>query len=308
MPSYRTELTPTQLSRTIDLGENIMLVGSCFTEHIGSWLQEHFLPATVNPWGVLFNPASIAKSLERASGTTEFTPELIEHKGIFCSLDHHGQFNGTSASEVSAAILAAETAAREALREAQHIFVTWGTAWVFEHEGEVVANCHKLPASCFQRRRMSVEEIVEMWERLLCNDACREKHFIFTVSPIRHLADGLHGNQLSKSTLLLAIDELQRRFPQQVDYLPAYELLMDDLRDYRFYAEDMVHPSPVAIQAVREMVGSMAFTPQLQHFMTEAEAVVRNLNHRPSNPESEEYKTFLAKALKKKEELLRKNS
>ena len=304
MPSYRTELAPTRLSRAIDIGESILLVGSCFTEHIGSWLQEHFLPATVNPWGVLFNPASIAQSLERASGTTDYAPEFIEHKGVFCSLDHHGQFNGTSSADVTATILKAESLAREALQKAQHIFVTWGTAWVFEHKGKVVANCHKLPATWFQRRRLSVEEIVEMWERLLHNDACREKHFIFTVSPIRHLADGLHGNQLSKSTLLLAIDELQRKFPQQVDYLPAYELLMDDLRDYRFYAEDMVHPSPIAIQAVREMVRSAVFTPKLQAFMEEADQVVRDLNHRPSNPESEEYKAFLAKALKKKEELL----
>ncbi len=336
----RTEIERIPLPRLIDRGEGIMLLGSCFTDHIGSWLEESWLPVMCNPWGVLFNPASIANALLRVIGADaadQYTNgfKLHEQNGRYYSFDHHGRWSGTDPQALTAQLQTLEQEVKAFLPSLHHCIITFGTSWVYEYEGKVVANCHKFPASAFTRRRLSIGEIVDLWSQVIESFATlstsshsslfepsakasssHQGHFIgsedltpnasftFTVSPIRHVKDTLHGNQLSKSTLLLAIDELQRLYPDRVQYLPVYELLMDDLRDYRFYAEDLVHPSPLAIQAVRELVTDCAMTPRLRKYMQEAEPIVRALNHRPSDPESPQYKQFLKETLKKKEQLV----
>ena len=288
----RTELERTRLQRPIDCGQPLFLVGSCFTTHIGQWLTDCWLPVCCNPWGTLFNPASIAMSLQRANTDTDYTPTLQQAPdGTYCSFDHHGLFNSKDADRTRANILRAEAEAKEKFRSAEHVLVTFGTAWVFEREGMVVANCHKRPAREFVRRRLKADEIVQMWKPILESG---DRHFIFTVSPIRHLADGLHDNQLSKATLLLAIDRLQSLYPGRVEYLPVYELLMDDLRDYRFYDEDLVHPAPIAQEAVRELFLDTVATPHLQQYIQRAEPLVKALRHIPSDPNSAEYKEFLS--------------
>ncbi len=313
----RTEIERIPLSRQIDRGEGIMLVGSCFTEHIGQWLQEAWLPVMCNPWGVLFNPASIAGSLWRvrneecgsvrseefgnAQGADSEWPELHELNGRYYSFDHHGKWSGADPVALRQQLVELEQEAAGFLASAKHVVVTFGTSWVYEREDRIVANCHKFPASDFVRRKLSVEEIVSMWSEVIEGVQC---HFTFTVSPIRHVKDTLHGNQLSKATLLLAIDELQRRYPDRVQYLPVYELLMDDLRDYRFYADDLVHLSSMAVEAVKELFTECAMTPALRQYMKEAAPIVRGLQHRPTDPDSEQYKAFLADLMKKKERLV----
>lgn len=297
----RTELHPQPLLRQIAYGEKCMLLGSCFTEHIGQWWQQHWLDVCCNPWGVLFNPASIARSLQRCLQEGDYTPPLTQRDGHYCSFDHHGSIAAPSPEELMEQIRRIESEARDFFLQADHLLITWGTAWVFERQGEVVANCHKAPASEFVRRRLSVDEIVEMWRPLI-----GQRHWIFTVSPIRHLADGLHGNQLSKATLLLAIEQLQQLFPTQVEYLPVYELLMDDLRDYRFYAEDLVHPAPLAIEAVRELVGEMLLSPQLNCYLQEAAPLVRTLAHRPSDPDSPTHQALIRRTLQQRDALFQK--
>ncbi len=288
----RTELERTRLQHPVDCGQPLFLVGSCFTTHIGQWLTDCLLPVCCNPWGTLFNPASIAMSLQRANTDSDYTPTL-QHTpdGTYCSFDHHGLFNSKDAGHTRTEILRAEAEAKEKFRSAAHVLVTFGTAWVFEREGMVVANCHKLPAREFVRRRLQADEIVQMWKPIL---EASDRHFIFTVSPIRHLTDGLHGNQLSKATLLLAIDRLQALYPGQVEYLPVYELLMDDLRDYRFYDEDLVHPAPIALKAVRELFLDAVATPRLQQYIQRAEPLAKALRHIPSDPNSAEYKEFVS--------------
>lgn len=299
----RTELPHERLKRPIDSREKILLLGSCFTEHIGEWLKASWMDVLCNPWGVLFNPASIAQNLEQCLSDQPHRPELTRQGDHLCSFDHHSSITAHDQASLFEQIDKIDSEAREFFRDADHMIVTFGTAWVYERNGRIVANCHKAPASEFVRRRMSVEEIVERWKPIIEQG----KDFLFTVSPIRHIGDGLHGNQISKATLLLAIDELQRLYPDKVQYLPVYELLIDDLRDYRFYADDLVHPAPLAIQAVKELLLDAAFTPRLQQYLHEADAINRTLSHRPSDPNTPEYKAMIQKAFAQKENLITSN-
>lgn len=300
----RTEVEHKALQQLIAPGDGLLLVGSCFTDHIGSWLQEMWLPVCSNPWGVLFNPASIAQSLLRISNPVSADYLLEERGGKYYSFLHHGQFAGTDPCSVRHKLNAADASAREYWLRAKHVLVTFGTAWVYERQGMIVANCHKFPAAEFTRRKLSVEEIVDLWQPVIENS--EEKHFIFTVSPIRHIGDGLHENQLSKSTLLLAIDRLQKLFPEQVEYLPVYELFMDDLRDYRFYADDLVHPGTIGVEAVKELVTDCCFSQEMKNYVAEALPIVKALAHRPSDPDSEQHRAFLEQQLKKQKQLLEK--
>lgn len=304
MLKLRTEIERTPLRQLIGCREGVLLLGSCFTDHIGTWMGEHWLKVLCNPWGVLFNPASIAHSLQRVlSDTRTDSPfELQALNGRYYSFAHHGKWSDTDADVLQQKLVALDAEVRTFWNEACHVIITLGTSWVYEREGRIVANCHKFPASEFIRRSLSVEEIVRLWEPIIA--ASDTKHFVFTVSPIRHVRDGLHGNQLSKSTLLLAVEALQKRFGQQVEYLPVYELMMDDLRDYRFYADDLVHPSSLAIQAVKELVADRCFDSRLKQYMKEAEPLVKALQHRPSDPESDEYRQFLQDTLQHKDALL----
>ena len=353
----RTEIERIPLPRPIDRGEGIMLLGSCFTDHIGQWLSDAWLPVSCNPYGVLFNPSSIAQALMRVSGYNGFQGSgfpLHSLSGRYYSFDHHGKWSGNDPEALQAQLQQLDLDVQAFLAQTKHLIVTFGTSWVYEREGRVVANCHKFPALEFTRRRLSVDEIVEQWSQViealnaqfqvsrtkssfkfqptdplkpetfhpepltsepltpetltpetLTPETLHPITFTFTVSPIRHVKDTLHGNQLSKATLLLAIDELQRLYPDRVQYLPVYELLMDDLRDYRFYADDLVHPSSMAVEAVRELVMDTAMTPRLRQYMHDAAPIVRALQHRPSDPESPQYKAFLAETLKKKEQLVK---
>ncbi|MBQ0056210.1 MAG: GSCFA domain-containing protein [Bacteroidales bacterium] len=301
MIKLRTEVERQSLKQQIAPGDSLFLIGSCFTDHIGSWLKDMWLPVTCNPWGVLFNPASIAMSLSRAASfhADGYRPELHLRDGLFHSFDHHGSFSMNDEAEMTARIVDCETKAADALSAARHVVVTLGTAWVYERDSHVVANCHKFPASEFTRRMLSVDEIVGCFSPLIS-----DRHWVFTVSPIRHVRDGLHANQLSKATLLLAIDRLQQLFPSQVEYLPAYELLIDDLRDYRFYADDLVHPSQLGVEMVRQLVTDCCFSAAMKQYVAEATSIRKALDHRPSDPDSPQHRAFVAQTLARRDQLL----
>jgi len=309
----RTEIERTPLRQLIGCREGVLLLGSCFTDHIGTWLAQNWLPVLSNPWGVLFNPASIASALTRlnnmlceaAMPNLELISDFALHQqgGRYFSFAHHGRWSDVDPQRLQQTLKQLDLSVCRHWLQTRHVLVTFGTSWVYEREGVVVANCHKFPSRDFVRRRLSVDEIVAEWSSII--ELC-DKHFVFTVSPIRHVKDTLHGNQLSKATLLLAIDELCVRYPDRVEYLPVYELLMDDLRDYRFYADDLVHPSTLAIEAVKELVTDCALTPETAAFLHEASPVVRALQHRPSDPESTEYQQFRLDTLQRKDALLAK--
>lgn len=251
---FRTEIEREHRGGIEHGAARLLMLGSCFTDEVGALLARDGFRVTANPTGTLYNPLSVARTLGHLQGGKRYAEaDLIENQGLWRSLDHHTRLCGATREEALTCINEAMAAGERALREATHVVVTWGTAWVYERQGEVVCNCHKLPAREFVRRRLTVEEIVAAWRPLI--ESMPDKRFIFTVSPIRHTADGLHGNELSKAALLLAAEALG------VEYFPAYEALVDDLRDYRFYAPDMVHPSPVAVEYVYELFADTYFSP-----------------------------------------------
>lgn len=241
--------------------DKILMLGSCFSDEIGKQMQERYLNVTCNPFGTLYNPLSIAQAMQMTE-----VPQLVEDDGLWHSMAHHGSFSRADQHEAKQAIRTSIETMQQALQEATVIIVTFGTAWVYEMNGEIVGNCHKLPESCFTRRRLSVEEIVAAWRPIL--DRYSDKHWLFTVSPIRHIKDGLHENQLSKATLLQAVEQIVlHSYPSPATrrYFPSYEIMLDELRDYRFYADDLVHPSSLAVNYIWERFVDTFCTPQTKN-------------------------------------------
>ncbi|MBP9991515.1 MAG: GSCFA domain-containing protein [Bacteroidales bacterium] len=232
--------------------DRFVTIGSCFSDTVGQRMRQCGMDVMVNPFGTLYNPASIATGISRClDGMWIEESDLVTCEGFWHSWFHHSSFSRNTKEECIEACNASMRAFADRLRGGCKLLVTFGTAFVFKNKEicAVVGNCHKLPADQFVRRRLSVSEIVEDWNLLLDRLTALGVEVLFTVSPIRHFADGAHGNQLSKGTLLLAVDELVSRY-EGCRYFPAYEIVMDELRDYRFYGRDMVHPSDVAIDVV----------------------------------------------------------
>jgi len=282
-----------------------MVMGSCFAEHIGKRLADMKWRAELNPFGVLYNPLSISEALMRLMKFRQYGDEELTcfPDGGWSTWLHHSRYSHSVKEVALATINASLEAGSRALAEADMLVITWGTAWVYQlrNTGEVVGNCHKVPEREFVRYRLSVEEIVAEYTQLLgrlwaLNPKVR---VLFTVSPVRHLKDTLHGNQLSKATLLLAVDELCRRYPDRLHYFPAYEIVMDELRDYRFYAEDMAHPSAQAVEYVWERFVEHVTDRDAQAFIAEWTKMVRAMAHRPFRPEAEEYKRFVEQNIEK---------
>ena len=224
--------------------EHLFMIGSCFTTEVGRRLEAEGLDICINPTGNAYNPLSVARTIINLLRAKEYRKEdLILNQGLWRSFDHHTRLAAPTPEEALARINNSMKQGREALLSATHVIATFGTAWVWERQGQVVCNCHKLPDREFIRRRLSIPEIVDTWQPII--DQFPDKQFIFTVSPIRHLAQGAHANQLSKATLLLAIDQLKN-----CSYFPAYEIVFDELRDYRFYKDDRVHPSDEAVDII----------------------------------------------------------
>ena len=241
----------------ISFSSKIMMLGSCFATEIGKMMQDYRFNVMVNPFGVLYNPASIASSIKRIAECREFTNEDVvtvnpadthcPHK--YASFYHHSSFSRLTADEFLENANACLAASHRFLEEADTVIITLGTAWIFRHieKDIIVSNCHKRVAKEFQRELLSLEQCTDMLQSII--ELIPDKKIIFTVSPIRHLKDGAHGNQISKSTLLLAIGNIMASH-SNCTYFPSYEIMMDELRDYRFYAEDMVHPSALAVKYI----------------------------------------------------------
>ena len=243
--------------------DHILLLGSCFSDEIGAQMQQRNLHVTCNPFGTLYNPLSIAQAINCQFSTVNYQ----FHEGLWHSMAHHGSFSRPTREETERAVNTSIDILQTALRTASTVIITFGTSWVYEMDSFIVGNCHKLLADRFTRRRLSVEEIVAAWQPII--DSYPDKHWIFTVSPIRHVKDGLHENQLSKATLLMAVEQLtsQDGRSDRVSYFPSYEILLDELRDYRFFADDLVHPSSLAVQYIWERFVETFCTPQTRNQM-----------------------------------------
>lgn len=300
---YTTVEMPQRLPR-FSQRDRLLLMGSCFATHIGTRLVEAKFACDVNPYGVLYNPMSISAALREAmDGKLYAEKDLYAYGDLWHSHMHHGDFSAPSVSEALERINTRLKRLHTELKELDVLVATWGTAWVYEdaETGSIVGNCHKKPERCFRRRRLAVKEVVDEWLQLLATLRKQNPQIkvLLTVSPIRHLRDGLHANQLSKAALLLAADQLVEAMPDVVGYFPAYELLVDELRDYRFYATDMVHPSEVAVNYVWQRFCEACLTDEARLVMDECDAIHKDLSHKPFRPESDGYKKFLEQILLK---------
>ena len=294
---FRTEIEKISWKSPIEYSSHILSLGSCFAERISAMLDERKFRVTALPTGILFNPASIAQSLSLMASHHKVTEkELFEVDGRWLSYNFHSSLSAPSPEEAMAEMQGAIERGGEALDSATHLIITLGTAWIYRlrESGAVVANCHKQPASMFSRELLSVESIVEMLQPV-CESF--KGDIILTVSPVRHVGEGLADNSLSKAILRVAVDTLQRQYPERVSYFPAYEIVIDDLRDYRFYAEDLVHPSQMAVEYIGEKFFEVALSANSKAVMSRVERIVQATKHRALNPHSESYKRFCRQQL-----------
>lgn len=341
----KTEIKP--INGPIGYGHSGLSVGSCFADNIAARLRNAKFKITNNPFGVLYNPYSVADCIERLAANRPFTKaELVRNGELWCSLSAHGSFSSPSPGATLDNLNKALSDGAEALAKAGYIIITFGTSWIYELKNDfeaenaegghftanttvcgrdecgsintgmvcgaektaeknttaparriVAANCHKFPQAAFHRRRMTADEIVSRYRELF-NGILSGKRIILTVSPVRHLKDGLHGNNLSKAVLLLAVETLAAEFPD-VYYFPSYEIVADELRDYRFYEPDMAHPSQTAIDYIWELFRESVLSEEARRAVPEMEKVTAAASHRPFNPETESYREFLASALDK---------
>lgn len=299
MDKYFTKVDVEDTGWRISYKDKIMMLGSCFSENIGEKFQQLKFQVDINPFGVIYNPLSIAKSIRRLLAGKDYTTEdLFEHQGIWGSFDHHSRFSSTSADQTLEKINGRLGLSRDFLKEAGYLILTFGTAWAYElkQTGEVVSNCHKLPESGFKRFRLTPGEITDVYRELLSslwifNPGLK---VIFTVSPIRHRKDGANGNQLSKAVLLLAADRLVTGYGKEhCAYFPSYEIVMDELRDYRFYNPDMIHLNEQAVNHIWDRFSPVLIGENSLALSNSIRKIMRAKEHRPFHPDSEHYKNFL---------------
>ncbi len=288
----RTEIAPLRPAFQLLCNDMPLMLGSCFTDYVGTRFRETLRPVCINPCGTLFNPAGIARIVSMALDGEIPRPRLFGQRWLTPLLPTRF----SSADEASANQLIAEAmeSLSKGLRNMRALILTFGTARVYEMDGKIVNNCHKLPERLFTRRLLTVDEITEEWGALLnrLRDLCPGLKTILTVSPVRHVRDTLHGNTLSKATLHLAIEQLVNASPDDTVYFPAYEILTDDLRDYRFYADDLVHPSGMAVDYIWELFGRSFFTPADMEADKEGLSLTRRIAHHPINASAEEQMLF----------------
>jgi len=282
---FRTEIPVNTSDFKIKHDFKIAMQGSCFAENMASKFLNAGFSIDINPFGIAYNPLTLSHNLNRLLDNKQYTSnELFNDKDIYHSFSHHSRFSGKDLNEVLSKINSRIEQSSIFLKAADLIIITFGTAYVYrlQSNGNIVSNCHKLPAKLFTYKRLTVDDITNEWSDLIVrlktfNPSIR---ILFTVSPIRHWKDGAHENQISKAILLLAVDELIRNH-SRCFYFPAYEILLDDLRDYRFYAEDMFHPSSQAIDYIWELFTETWFDKETLKKTHEFEKIHKSINHIP---------------------------
>lgn len=272
---------------SIGMDDRVMLIGSCFTENMGQRMLDAGFTVSVNPYGILYNPLSMAESLRRILVNEPIGEEsLVCHDGLWHSWLHHGSFSCRDKEECVANCNRSTRQAHDFMSECNTLIVTLGSAWCYflRDGGLAVANCHKVPDNRFDKRLVTVDEVVRAWRPLITELLNRNIRLVFTISPVRHSAYGAHGNQLGKAVLLLAVEaliEMCRGNGLVAGYFPAYEIVVDELRDYRFYADDMSHPSPLAEKIVWHRFQECFMTEETVSSCEAADKERRRSAHRP---------------------------
>lgn len=304
--NFRTPIEDISFPFRIKPSDKLFFIGSCFASNIGNMLSSYKFDCQVNPFGAAYNPASICDILNILLNNTEIDCQSyvnIENK--FYSTTLSTAFfasNKEKLSEDTKHIIALNN---KKLIQSDYIFITLGTSWVYRNiaTNKIVNNCLKLPASHFDRFSLEVDDIVDKFSNLIdSNPSMKSKHIILSVSPIRHIKDGLVENTISKSTLILSINSLMKKY-DNISYFPAFEIVNDDLRDYRFFNDDMIHPSTVAIDYIFEKFSKWILDENSIKFIKECSVIINGINHRPFDRESDTHKDFCNKMIKKIEEL-----
>ena len=280
---FRTELPTPKYPFQISYQDPILLLGSCFSDHIGAFLTKNRFFVLSNPFGTLFNPVSIANVLKMTMDPALFSDDYRYYfDNRWVSFAHHGSFSHSNEYQFTTQINQQWCDTEAFLKQANFLFITFGTAYCYKflERDLIVANCHKIPNAQFEKFRLKIDKIVQIYKNLVqkMQQINPTLKIIFTVSPVRHLGDGFHENQLSKSTLHLAIEQLTDN--ESVFYFPAYEILMDDLRDYRFYADDLCHVGENAVRYVEEIFTDTFFSQTTKEKQKEIEKENKFLNHR----------------------------
>lgn len=294
---FRTTINVPASERKIGYDKPLMLIGSCFTENIGEKLAWYKFPLVVNPFGIVYNPLSVKNGLSRLMEGRKYVKEELHHyNGLFFSFDHHSKFSDVDPDVCLKKINNSFSEAVSALKNTSVLFITFGTSFYYtlHPEKRIVSNCHKLPAGEFNNEMLEVEDIVNDYRNIIpaLTHLNPEIFIVFTVSPIRHWKDGAHPNQLSKAVLILAIDKLCKEFSNTA-YFPAYELLLDELRDYRFYDEDMLHPNKTAIEFIWKRFSNSFISSETMQIMNEVGKIQAAKQHRPFNTKNEAFYSFV---------------
>lgn len=290
-----TEIPLEKQSPSIDYGSKLLLLGSCFAGHMADKLNYFKFQTLVNPFGILFHPVAMENLVRRAMSQQLYTEsELIFYNDIWHCLDAHSDLSHPSAPTTLEQLNTGLEKMHQRIGDATHIIVTLGTAWVyrFKEPSQIVANCHKIPQDQFEKELLSAKTILDRLVKIVdhIQTINPEASFIFTVSPVRHLKDGFTENMHSKAHLISAVQELVER--ENCHYFPAYELMIDELRDYRFYGRDLVHPNELAIDYIWERFNESWIDAASKDTMHKVDRIRKGLDHRPFHPESEQYKEF----------------
>lgn len=311
MKSFRTEIEIKPSENKISHKDKLMFIGSCFTESIGEKLTNLLFYPDINPFGILYNPASATSCLSFLANSKKFRKtDIFHHNEMYHSFYHHSRFSDPVPDNCLRKINSQAEYSSAFIKSCSCLFITFGTAWIYELNGtgEAVSNCHKLPDKMFSRRLMEVDEIVSVYIELIkqleeLNPGLR---IVFTVSPVRHWKDGAENNMLSKSVLHVAIHKLTEEF-SNVSYFPSYEIMMDDLRDYRFYKDDMLHPDSVAVDYIFERFCDVFFDKETRALNDEINKLNDLAMHRPFNSGSHSHTHFKQNCMEKISKLQKKH-
>ena len=295
--NFTTKIPITQNANPIDYNSKIVSFGSCFAENMGDKLLYYKFQTQVNPFGIIFNPFSIEKLIERVVLQRYFTKDdIFFFNERWHCYEVHSELSDADAEVVLSKLNRILSDTQKQLQQATHIIITYGTSWVYRHieTNAIVANCHKVPQKQFSKELLSIDSIQKSIQNTVSliatlNPKC---NFIFTVSPVRHLKDGFVENQVSKAHLIAAIYATTNTKQQTLNYFPSYEIMMDELRDYRFYTDDMMHPSPMAIDYIWERFAATQIDASAITTMELVQTIQKGLAHRPFNPNSESHQNL----------------
>ncbi len=297
---FRTQIPISKNNHPIGYNSGIVSLGSCFAVNIGEKFNYYKFQAITNPFGILFHPLALEKFIGFVINQKQFTEtDIFYHNERWHCFDAHSDLSNANRDNFLANLNTTVAQAYGALQKASHLIITLGTSWIYKsiETGQPVANCHKVPQKQFTKELLDTETIKQSLHSIIRNSKNFNPNLqiIFTVSPVRHIKDGFIENQWSKANLITALHEVLSSNSETVSYFPSYEIMMDELRDYRFYAEDMIHPNQIAVDYIWERFTEGHISPETATVMKEVDSIQKALQHKPFNPESEQYKEFLSK-------------